>query len=85
MALVDSKTGKVRRQYSVPELQEEAKLMRGYNLVCLRAAGSGHAGGTLSIMDITAALYLRVVDHDPANPNWADRDRVVWSTGHSSL
>jgi transketolase len=84
MALIDSKTGKVRRQYSVSELKEEANLMRGYNLVCLRAAGSGHAGGTLSIMDITAALYLRVVDHDPSNPNWADRDRVIWSTGHKA-
>ena len=39
--------------------------MRGYDLVALCAAGSGHAGGTLSIMDITAALYLRVADHDP--------------------
>ncbi len=40
--------------------------MRGYDLVALHAAGSGHAGGTLSIMDITAALYLKVANHDPA-------------------
>jgi transketolase len=58
--------------------------MRGYNLVALNAAGSGHAGGTLSIMDITAALYLRVAEHDPENPNWADRDRIIWSTGHKA-
>ncbi|MFB3815518.1 MAG: transketolase [Terriglobales bacterium] len=84
MALIDSKTGQVRRQYTVPELIEEAKLMRGYNLVCLRAAGSGHAGGTLSMMDITAALYLRVANLDPENPTWAGRDRIVWSTGHKA-
>ena len=42
--------------------------MRGYDLVALHAAGSGHAGGTLSIMDITAALYLRVADQTPAIP-----------------
>ena len=41
--------------------------MRGYDLVALHAAGSGHAGGTLSIMDITAALYLHA-NHDPQNP-----------------
>ncbi len=58
--------------------------MRGYDLVALCAAGSGHAGGTLSIMDITAALYLRVADHDPENPSWADRDRIIWSTGHKA-
>jgi transketolase len=58
--------------------------MRGYDLVALCAAGSGHAGGTLSIMDIAAALYLRVADHDPTNVEWPDRDRIVWSTGHKA-
>ncbi len=58
--------------------------MRGYNLLALCAAGSGHAGGTLSIMDIAAALYLRIADHDPRNPEWADRDRILWSAGHKA-
>src|SRR6516225_4528423 len=84
MALVNSSTRKVRRLYSVEELKDSAKLMCGYNLVALNAAGSGHAGGTLSIMDITAALYLRVANHDPANPSWPDRDRIIWSTGHKA-
>src|SRR6201987_4566477 len=84
MALKNSSTNEIRRTYSIEDLKDAAKLMRGYDLVALNAAGSGHAGGTLSIMDITAALYLRVADHDPANPNWADRDRIVWSTGHQA-
>src|SRR5512142_2143898 len=84
MALINSKTGKKIRDYSVGELVEAANLMRGYDLVALCAAGSGHAGGTLSIMDITAALYLKVADMDPQNPSWADRDRVIWSTGHKA-
>lgn len=84
MAIVDSRSGKIVRELSVEELREQARLMRGYNLVALCAAGSGHAGGTLSIMDITAALYLRVADHDPENPEWAERDRIVWSTGHKA-
>jgi transketolase len=84
MALTDSNSGNVLREYSIEELRDAANLMRGYNLVALHAAGSGHAGGTLSIMDIAAALYLRVANHDPKNPNWAGRDRIVWSTGHKA-
>ena len=84
MALTDSTSGKVIRQYSIEELKDAANLMRGYDLVALHAAGSGHAGGTLSIMDITAALYLKVANHDPQNPNWAGRDRIIWSTGHKA-
>ncbi len=84
MALRDSKTGLVNREYSVAELCDAACLMRGYNLVALCAAGSGHAGGTLSIMDLAAALYLRAADHDPQNPDWTDRDRIVWSAGHKA-
>jgi transketolase len=84
MAIKDSTTGKTLREYSIPALEEAANLMRGYDLVALCAAGSGHAGGTLSIMDIAAALYLKVADHDPQNPSWPDRDRIVWSTGHKA-
>ncbi|MEO0076458.1 MAG: transketolase [candidate division WOR-3 bacterium] len=84
MALIDSKTGKVIKDYSIEELKEWANLMRGYNLVALCAAGSGHAGGTLSMMDVTAALYLKIANLDPKNPFWEDRDRIIWSTGHKA-
>lgn len=84
MAIKNSTTGEVVRTFSVDELKDAANLMRGYDLVALCAAGSGHAGGTLSIMDITAALYLHVADHDPHNPSWEDRDRIIWSTGHKA-
>jgi transketolase len=84
MALRDSTTGKVIRNYSIEQLRDAANLMRGYDLVALCAAGSGHAGGTLSVMDLTAALYLDAADHDPKNPSWPDRDRIVWSAGHKA-
>lgn len=84
MALIDSRTRRPRRNYTISELVEAARLMRGYDLVSLCAAGSGHAGGTLSIMDIAAALYLHVADHDPQSPSWEDRDRIIWSTGHKA-
>jgi transketolase len=84
MALIDSKSGKLIRDYSIEELVQQANLMRGYDLVTLCAAGSGHAGGTLSILDIVAALYLKVADLDPRDPNWEDRDRIIWSGGHKA-
>jgi transketolase len=84
MPLIDSRTGKTRKQYSVEQLKEAANLMRGYSLVALAAAGSGHSGGTLSIMDIAAVLYLYEAKHDPADPHWPDRDRVFWSAGHKA-
>ncbi len=84
MPITDSTTGKIVRDYSIGQLKEAANLMRGYDLAALCAAASGHAGGTLSIMDIAAALYLKVLTHDPKNPEWADRDRVIWSTGHKA-
>lgn len=79
MSLLNSVSGQIIRNYSVEELVEAASLMRGYDLVALCAAESGHAGGTLSIMDIAAALYLKVANHDPENPSWAERDRIIWS------
>jgi len=84
MPIIDSKTGKIRRDYTVEELIEKAQEMRAYNMIVITAAGSGHTGGTLSIMDITAALYLKKIKHDPANPTWEDRDRVFWSVGHKA-
>jgi len=84
MSIQNSATGEVLRTYSIDELKKQANLMRGYDLAALCAAGSGHSGGTLSIMDIAAALYLRVANHDPKNPNWPDRDRIIWSTGHKA-
>ena len=71
-------------QLDIPKLQAAAAEMRAMNIVSIYAAASGHPGGTLSVMDIAAALYLNVLNHDPANPNWPDRDRVFWSAGHKA-
>jgi len=84
MPIIDSKTKKIRKDYTIKELIKKAREMRAYNMIAIAAAGSGHTGGTLSIMDITAALYLKHIRHDPANPLWEDRDRVFWSVGHKA-
>ncbi|GAH72765.1 unnamed protein product, partial [marine sediment metagenome] len=82
--IIDSKTKKIRKDYTIKELIEKAREMRAYNMIAITAAGSGHTGGTLSIMDIAAALYLKYIKHDPVNPTWEDRDRVFWSVGHKA-
>ncbi len=46
------------------------------------AAGSGHPGGSLSAVEVVAALYLRIMRHDPAQPQWPERDRFVLSKAH---
>ena len=50
----------------------------------LAEAGSGHPGGSLSSTDILTALYFKVMRHDPKNPTWPDRDRLILSKGHAS-
>ena len=82
--LIDSKADTITHDYSVDELIERANYMRGLNLLSLCSAGSGHSGGTLGIMDVAAALYLKIARHDPGDPFWPDRDRVVWSAGHKA-
>src|SRR5271169_880729 len=84
MPIVNSSSKEVVREFSIEELEQAARLMRGYDLVALCAAGSGHSGGTLSMMEIVAALYLNVASHDPSNPDWPQRDRIVWSGGHKA-
>jgi transketolase len=66
------------------ELQQAAQEMRAIAITDIFAAGSGHPGGSLSIMDIAAALYLSSLNHDPSDPSWPDRDRVFWSAGHKA-
>src|SRR6202020_1244718 len=72
MPLFNAVSKNVTRDFSIQELQDAARLMRGYDLVALCAAGSGHCGGTLSMMDIVSALYLKVANHDPNMPEWPD-------------
>src|SRR3989344_5995333 len=45
-------------------------------------AGSGHVAGPLGMADIFTALYFRILKHDPKNPDWPERDRLMLSNGH---
>ncbi|MFA6907555.1 MAG: transketolase, partial [Candidatus Micrarchaeia archaeon] len=70
--------------HAAPEIAKAAQEMRGYALIALHCAGSGHTGGTLSSMDAVASLYLRVMRHKPSDPAWDGRDRLFFSAGHKA-
>ncbi len=48
----------------------------------LAEAKSGHLGGSLGLADIFTVLYFSILNHDPDNPSWPERDRVILSIGH---
>ena len=64
-------------------LESIARECRVQILRMLAHAGSGHPGGSLSVIDILTALYFGRLRYDPKRPDWPDRDRVVLSKGHA--
>src|SRR3989338_4914959 len=64
------------------ELQTLSLLMRRDIIKMLGIAGSGHPGGSLSAIDILTLVYFHFLKHDPKNPAWPDRDRLIFSKGH---
>jgi len=64
-------------------LKKKAKEIRIDIIKMLSQAGSGHPGGALSATELMTALYFDQLRHNPKEPNWEDRDRVIFSKGHS--
>ncbi len=62
----------------------QACKIRKTALETIKAAGSGHIGGSMSISDILSVLYFSEMNVDPSNPDKPDRDRLVLSKGHCS-
>ncbi len=65
-------------------LTEQATMLRRNTWRALHAAGSGHAGGSLSAAEILATLYFHVLRYRADEPSWPDRDRFVLSKGHAN-
>lgn len=65
------------------ELKEFAKNIRIQSLEQFASRGFGHLGGAMSIVEILTVLYGDQLRHDPKNPQWDDRDRLVCSKGHA--
>ena len=75
----------VSMKMSIEELEEQARLVRRDIITCTTIAGSGHPSSSLSGVEIMAALYFGgIMQYDPANPQWHDRDRLIMSKGHAS-
>ena len=66
----------------VKELELKANQIRQSIIEMLVAAGSGHTAGPLGMADILTLLYFKVLQHDPKNPTWNERDRLILSHGH---
>ena len=69
---------------SIAELERWATVLRIECTRMLAVAKSGHLDSSLSAADIVAALYYRVLRHDPENPDWPERDRFVLCKGHAA-
>jgi len=65
-------------------LQEKARKLRVDIIKTLHRSKSGHTGGSLSVIDMLTVLYYHKMRHDPANPKWPGRDRLVLSKGHAA-
>ncbi len=82
----------------IESLEQKAKNIRKHVVKMIYNAGSGHPGGSLSAVDILTALYFHklldkackkgerepIMNYDPKNPEWEDRDRFILSKGHAA-
>ncbi len=63
-------------------LEETVNKIRQAIVETLVEAGSGHSAGSLGMADIFTAFYFHILNHDPINPAWSERDRLILSNGH---
>src|SRR5437899_12224222 len=65
--------------------QDLTNAIRALAMDAVQAANSGHPGMPMGMAEIALALWGRNLRHNPANPQWPDRDRFVLSNGHGSM
>lgn len=70
-------------QLTLSQLDQKANDIREDIIRMLEAAGSGHSAGPLGLADIFSALYFNILNIDPKNPEWPDRDIFLLSNGHT--
>ena len=69
----------------MPSRIELADAIRILSIDAIQNANSGHPGAPMGMADIAEVLWNDFLNHNPANPNWANRDRFVLSNGHASM
>ena len=68
---------------NIKDLEDISNDLRCDVLRMIHTAKSGHPGGSLSAADIVTSLYFKIMNINPANPRWEDRDRFILSKGHT--
>ena len=69
----------------MPSRRERANAIRALSMDAVQKANSGHPGAPMGMADIAEVLWRDYLQHNPGNPQWADRDRFVLSNGHGSM
>jgi len=72
----------ILNEEKIKMLGEKARDIRVSIVEMLSIAGSGHLAGSLGMADVFSLLYFHILQHDPKNPAWEERDRLVLSNGH---
>jgi transketolase len=70
---------------STPTRRELANAIRALSMDAVQQANSGHPGAPMGMADIAEVLWRDCLKHNPADPEWVDRDRFVLSNGHASM
>jgi transketolase len=68
-----------------PSRRDKANAIRALSMDAVQKAKSGHPGAPMGMADMMEVLWCDVLKHNPANPQWVDRDRFVLSNGHASM
>ena len=69
----------------MPSRRELANAIRALSMDAVQKANSGHPGAPMGMADMAEVLWNDFLRHNPANPEWPDRDRFVMSNGHGSM
>ncbi|GLS91777.1 transketolase 2 [Psychromonas marina] len=65
--------------------QQQANAIRALSMDAIQQSNSGHPGAPMGMADIAQVLWCDFLQHNPNNPEWADRDRFILSNGHGSM
>jgi transketolase len=76
-------TTELQNKRDIKDLQLISAEVRKQIMKIILTGKAGHTGGSLSSADILVSLFFDIMNHDPNNPQWAQRDRFVMSKGHS--
>ena len=69
----------------MPSRQQLANAIRALSMDAVQQAKSGHPGAPMGMADIAEVVWTDFLKHNPANPDWYNRDRFVLSNGHGSM